>query len=65
MLIDVLNTACKNIAASYMNVGDESMSEILFRTTEKGNLAQLSYIFRKPYPLGSDFKTFACSITGD
>ena len=58
------NTACKNIAASFLKVGDESMSEIRFRTTEKGNLPHLSYIFRKPEPLGTKFKTVVCSVTG-
>ena len=40
------NTACKNIAASFLNVGDDSMSAIRFQTTAKGNLPHLSYIFR-------------------
>ena len=62
MLIYGLNTACKNIDASYMKVGDESMSAISFCTTEKGKLPHLSYIFRKPDPLGKEFKTVACYI---
>ena len=64
MLIDGFNMARKNIYASFMKVGDESMSAIRFRTTEKGNLPHLSHIFRKPEPLGEEFKTVACSITG-
>ena len=64
LLFDGFNTACKNVAASFWKVGDESMSAIWFRTTEKGNLPHLSYIFRKPEPLGTDFKTVACSVTG-
>ena len=56
--------ACKNIAASFLKVGDESMSAIRFRTTEKGNLPHLYYIFRKPEPLGAEFKTVAFSVTG-
>ena len=40
------------------------MSAILFWTTEKGNLPHLSYIFRKPEPLGTEFNTVACSVTG-
>ena len=40
------------------------MSAIRFRTTAKGNLPHLSYIFRKPDPLGTEFKTVACSVTG-
>ena len=40
------------------------MSAIRFWTTEKGNLPHLSYIFRKTDPLGTNFKTVACSLTG-
>ena len=57
-------TACKNIDVSYLKVGDDSMSEIRFRTTAKGNLPHLSYILRKLEPLGTDFKTVICSVTG-
>ena len=65
MLIDGFNVACKNISASYLKVGDESMSVILFWTIEKGDLPKLSYILRKPDPLGKYFNKVACSITGD
>ena len=65
LLLDGFNTACKNIAASFLKVGDESMSEIRFRTTVKVNLLHLSYTFRKPDPLGTKFKTVACYVTGD
>ena len=58
------NTACKNIAASFLKVGNESMSAIRFWTTAKFKLPHLSYIFRKPEPLGTEFKTVACSVTG-
>ena len=54
LLSDGFNTACKNIAASFLKVGDESMSAIRFWTTAKGNLPHLSYIFRKPDPLGTE-----------
>ena len=64
ILFDGFNTACKNIAASFLKVGDESMSAIRFRTTAKGNLLHLSTIFRKPEPLGTEFKTVACSVIG-
>ena len=40
------------------------MSAIRFRTTAKGNLPHLSYIFHKPEPLGKDFKTVACYVKG-
>ena len=45
-------------------VGDESMSEIRFQTTEKGKLPHLSYSFRKTDPLGEEFKTDTYSVTG-
>ena len=65
MLIDGFNIACKNIAASFLKVGDESMSAIRFRTTAEGNLPHLSYILRKMEPLGIEFKTVACYVTGE
>ena len=40
------------------------MSAIRFRTTTKGNLPHLSDILRNPEPLGTEFKTVACSFTG-
>ena len=40
------------------------MRTIRFRTTEKGNLPHLSYIFRTPEPLGGEFKTVSCYVTG-
>ena len=64
MLIDGFNTACNNIAASFLKVGDESMIAIRFWTTAKGNLPHLSYIFRKTEPLVTKFKTVACYVTG-
>ena len=57
--------ACKNIAASFLKVGDESMSAIRPRTTAKGNLPHLSYILCRPEPLGTEFKTVACSVKGN
>ena len=63
-LFDGFNTACKNIAASFLKLGDELMSAIRFRTTAKGHLLHLSYIFQKPEPLSTEFKTVACSLTG-
>ena len=64
LLIDGFNTEFNNIAASFLKVGYESMSAIRFRTTAKGNLPHLSYIFCKPEPLGVEFKTVACSVKG-
>ena len=40
------------------------MSAILFRTTLKGNLPHLYYILRKMEPLGMDFNTVDCYVTG-
>ena len=57
--------ACSNIAKSYIKVWDESMSAIRFCTTSKGNLPHFSYILNNPEPIGTEFKTVACSITGD
>ena len=65
MLINGFNEACKNIYASYLKVGDESMSAIRFRMTAKDNLPHLSYILHKPETLGGEFKTLACYVKGD
>ena len=62
-LINGFNAACNNITSSSLKVGDKSMSEICFHMT-KGNLPQLSHIFRKPEPLGTELKTDTCSVTG-
>ena len=64
MLIDGFNEACKNISASYLKVGDDSMSTIIFWKTARGNLPHLSYILRKPEPLVTEFKTVTCYVTG-
>ena len=64
MFINGFNEACKNIAASSMKVGDESISAIHFWTETKGNLPHLSYIFHKPEQLGTEFNTVACFVTG-
>ena len=63
MLIGALNETCENIYASYQKVGDDSTSKISFRTMEKGDLTHLNYILRKPDPLGTYFRTVACSVT--
>ena len=62
MLIDGFNDSCKNIAASYLKVGDESTGKIRFQTT--ANLPHLSYICCKTEALGKEFNTVACSVTG-
>ena len=65
MFINVFNAACKNIAENSLKVWDESMIAISFRTTAKGKLPHLSYIFRKPEPLGEALNTVASSVTGN
>ena len=40
------------------------MSVIRFRTTSKGNLPHLYYIFRKPEPLVTELKAVVCYVTG-
>ena len=40
------------------------MSAWRLRQTKLGNLPNISYIIRKPEPLGTEFKTVCCPITG-
>jgi hypothetical protein len=42
----------------------ESMSAWKPRTTDKGDLPNISFIVPKPKPLGTEFKATACPITG-
>ena len=65
MPINIFSEACKNISASYLKVGGDPMSEIRFRTMAKGDLPHLSYIFHKPEPLVTEFRTDICYVTGD
>ena len=65
MLIYGFNEACKNIADSYLMVGDDSMGVISFWTMTKGNLPHLSYILRNMDPLRTYFNTVACFVTGE
>ena len=44
-------------------VGDETMSAHKPRTTAKGKLPHISFIKRKPEPLGTELKSIACSET--
>ena len=43
---------------------DESISVIRFRTTAKGNLTHLYYIFYNLDPLETEFNTVSCYSTG-
>ena len=49
---------------SFLKCQDESMSAFRPRTSATGNLPHLSFIRRKPEPLGTELKTCACGKTG-
>lgn len=59
------NNRAQNIASSHCKVMDEMMSSWKPRTTKYGGLPFLSFIMRKPKPLGTEFKNVACSETGE
>lgn len=50
----------ENVAAGFMRVLDESMSAWCPQTTKTGGLPNISFIIRKPEPLGTEFKVMAC-----
>jgi hypothetical protein len=52
------------VAASTRKVLDESMSAWCPQTTPTGGLPHLSFILRRQEPLGTEFKTIACTVTG-
>ena len=54
----------KTVQAPNIRVLDESMSAFRPRTTKTGNLAFLSFVLRKPEPLGSEFKTLGATLIG-
>lgn len=58
------NNRAKKVAASFRTVLDETMSSWSPTTTKFGGLPFLSFILRKPTPLGTEFKTKACTETG-
>jgi hypothetical protein len=63
--IDGLNDVRLNkITTSLWDILDESMSSYQPRTTATGSLPNISFIFRKPDPLGTEFKCAACPIIG-
>jgi hypothetical protein len=64
-LIDEFNkNRGKMIAASVIKLLDESMSAWRPRKSKTGGLPNISFILRKPEPLGTEFKSMACSETG-
>ena len=52
------------VAASAKKVLDELMSAWKPQTTKTGGLPHLSFILRKPEPLGTEFKCICCPVTG-
>ncbi|KAL7458010.1 hypothetical protein ACHAWC_009713 [Mediolabrus comicus] len=63
-LIEGFNSNRKfKVAASRKKVMDELMSAYRPRTSVTGGLPNISYIQRKPEPLGSEFKVVVCPIT--
>ena len=59
-LVDGFNNNRKvTVAASRVKVLDESMSAYRPQTSKTGNLHNISYIMRKPEPLGTELKTVA------
>jgi hypothetical protein len=63
--IDRFNDVRLNkITTSLWDILDESMSSYRPRTTATGSLPNISFIFRKPEPLGTEFKCAACPIIG-
>lgn len=65
LLIDGFNSNRKFVvAASVKKVLDEVMSEWKPRSSVTGGLPNLSFILRKPKPLGTELKVIGCSETG-
>ena len=59
-LVDGFNTNRKStVAASRIKTLDESMSAFCPQTRKTGNLPNISFILRKPEPLGTELKTVA------
>ena len=53
------NNRRRTVAASRVKTMDESMSAYRPQTRKTGNLPNISYILRKPEPLGTELKTVA------
>ncbi len=52
------------VATAHWKVLDDLMSPYRPRTMKTGNRPHLSYLIRKPQPLGTEFKCAACTVTG-
>ena len=63
-MINGFNNSRKTyVAASAIKTLDESMSGWKPRTTALGDLPNISFVIRKPVPLGTEFKNIACTAT--
>ena len=51
-------------SASNRKILDESMSSFRPQQTKQGNLPNITYLPRKPKPLGTELKDIACAVTG-
>ena len=54
--MDWFNKVCNKISASFFKLIYALTSDINFWTTARGNLTQLSYMYLKNEPLGTEFK---------
>ena len=59
------NNRAQKVAASHIKILDEVMSAWSPTTTKYGGLPFLSFILRKPQPLGTEFKNVACTDMGE
>ena len=55
---------CRTVMSSFEKVLDELMSAFRPQTRKNGDLPNLSWIPRKPEPLGTEFKAICCAVTG-
>jgi hypothetical protein len=54
----------RTVIRSSIHVGDEAMCAFKPRTTKTGGLPNISFIKRKPKPLGTEYKNICCGVTG-
>jgi len=64
LIVEFNGNRKKNVAASFFKLLDESMSAWYPRKTKTGGLPNISFILGQPEPLGTEFKSMACSETG-
>ena len=64
-MMDKYTETTKNaVYVSSLIVLDETMSALVPRTTKTGNLPNLSFVKRKPEPLGTEFKVAMDGLVG-